>query len=55
MYPANPAFPIGPMNPGMPTAEQMTFAYTHYPKYTEDFQNIAANVTQMLSWLYSVA
>lgn len=34
MYPGNPSMPVDPyMNPLIPTPEQMTFMYIHYPDY----------------------
>jgi hypothetical protein len=36
------------MNPLVPTTEQMTFIYTHYPEY-------APNPVDMIVWLYQMA
>jgi len=52
----NPAIPADPyMNPMMPTADQMTFVYTHYPDYTKDLNNVTANVSTLMAWLYNYA
>lgn len=52
----NPMVPPDPYaNPMMPTAEQMTFVYTHYPDYTKDLNNITANVVNLMNWLYGVS
>ena len=49
MNPVNPTMPPDQfMNPLVPTMDQMSFIYTHYPEY-------AQSPTDMIVWLYQMA